>query len=305
MSPADEHPLPPEPPEPTEPVPPNPDEPPPEVSQPFESAPLPRRMAQPAVRAVPEDLHVPWNWTDLLIFGIVVVAATIFFSVALMIGFAAFGVSTSVLRQPGSEQSFFALVAQVVLFAVLLGYLALQIRLRTAAPFWPTIGWRGLSKLRAPRFASYAGILAFGFAFAAAIEFLSGVLGTKAKLPIETMFQDRRSAILFMVTAVLVAPVIEETIFRGYIYPVVARSFGVATGVIATGVLFGLLHAPQLWGGWGQIGLLVVVGIVFTWARAATRTVVASYLLHLSYNSLVCLVFLVASHGLRHLPGGQ
>jgi len=304
MSMADDHPLPPEPPEPAEPLPHDPEPPPPEISAPVEFAPVRTEIAQPAVRTVPEDLRVPWNWADLLIFGIVVLAATIFFSVALMIGFAAFGISTTVLRQPGSEQSFFALVTQVILLAVLLGYLALQIRLRTATPFWRTIGWRGLSRLRAPRFASYAGILAFGFAFAAAIEFLSGLIGTKAKLPIETMFQDRRSAILFMVMAVLVAPVIEETIFRGYIYPVVARSFGVATGVIATGVLFGLLHAPQLWGGWGQIVLLVIVGIVFTWARAAARTVVASYLLHLSYNSLVCIVFLVTSHGLRHLPGG-
>ena len=40
----------------------------------------------------------------------------------------------------------------------------------------------------------------------------------------------------------------------------------------------------QLWGGWWQIALLVMVGIVFTIARAATRTVVASYILHLSYN---------------------
>lgn len=301
MSTADDHPLPPEP---AEPVPHDPELPPLEISAPLESAPARTEIAQPAVHTVPEDLRVPWNWADLLIFGVVVLAATIFFSVALMIGFAAFGVSTSVLRQPGSEQSFFALVTQVILFAVLLGYLALQIRLRTSAPFWRTIGWRDLPRLRAPRFASYVGILVFGFAFAALIEFLSGVIGTKAKLPIETMFQDRRSAILFMVMAVLVAPVIEETIFRGYIYPVVARSFGVATGVIATGVLFGLLHAPQLWGGWGQIALLVIVGIVFTWARAAARTVVASYLLHLSYNSLVCIVFLVTSHGLRHLPGG-
>ena len=48
--------------------------------------------------------------------------------------------------------------------------------------------------------------------------------------------------------------------------------------------------------------LLVLVGIVFTYARARTHTVVASYLLHVSYNSCLFLGFLVASHGFRHFP---
>ena len=59
-----------------------------------------------------------------------------------------------------------------------------------------------------------------------------------------------------MLIAVLLAPVVEETVFRGYIYPVVARTFGVTASVLATGTLFGLLHAPQLWGGWWQIALI-------------------------------------------------
>jgi uncharacterized protein len=136
------------------------------------------------------------------------------------------------------------------------------------------------------------------------IELASALIGTKAKLPIEKLFQDHVAAILLMLMAVLIAPVIEETIFRGYIYPVIARRFGMAAGVIATGSLFGLLHAPQLWGGWGQIALMVVVGIVFTAARAITGTVVASYLLHLSYNSFLALATVIATHGLRHLPPG-
>ncbi len=78
--------------------------------------------------------------------------------------------------------------------------------------------------------------------------------------------------------SILLAPLVEETIFRGYIYPVLARSVGVGAGVVITGTLFGLLHAPQLWGGWGQILLLTGVGTIFTHASAISRTVVASLL---------------------------
>ncbi len=108
-----------------------------------------------------------------------------------------------------------------------------------------------------------------------------------------------------MSLSVLLAPFFEETIFRGYIYPAIARRIGITGSIIVTGVLFGVLHAPQLWGGWAQIGLLILVGIVFTYARAKTGTVVASYLLHLSYNSFLFLGFLVGSHWLRAVPGGH
>ena len=107
---------------------------------------------------------------------------------------------------------------------------------------------------------------------------------------------------LILLLAVLLAPFVEETIFRGYIFPVVARSFGRGVGVVATGILFGLLHAAQLWGGWTEIGLLIFVGIVFTYARAVEATVLASYLLHVSYNFAVSLAFLIGSHWLRVLP---
>src|SRR5579863_1398209 len=122
---------------------------------------------------------------------------------------------------------------------------------------------------------------------------------------IETAYREfapnRQAALALMIMSVVLAPVVEETVFRGYIYPVVARTFGVAVGIIGTGTVFGLLHAEQLWGGWAQIALLVAVGIVFTWVRAAKRTVFASYLLHVSYNSLLFIAFLVSNSGFRSL----
>lgn len=43
----------------------------------------------------------------------------------------------------------------------------------------------------------------------------------------------------------LVAGVTEESAFRGYMQTMVSRRFGVAVGVLAAGVLFGLLHFPN------------------------------------------------------------
>lgn len=252
-----------------------------------------------AVPLVPDDLRAPWGWMDLLLFALIAIAGTVVLGVVVFLGFAALGVSLQELRSPGRIQGVFNIVCEVLLFAGLIGYLALQIELRFRAPFWHTIGWR---PLQARRTLTYVGWILGGFLLAFVVQLASAVFGTKANLPIEALFQDRLTAVLILLLAVLLAPFVEETIFRGYIFPVVARSFGRGVGVVATGILFGLLHAAQLWGGWTEIGLLVFVGIVFTYARSVQQTVLASYLLHVSYNFAVSLAFLIGSHGLRVLP---
>jgi membrane protease YdiL (CAAX protease family) len=251
---------------------------------------------------LPVDLRVPWNWMDLLFLIAVTILGTIVITLLLIKGFAIFGLSFHQIQKSASDQNLFLIFNQTLLSALLLAYLAAQMRHSFHAPFWRTIGWRPLETSHTPRAAAYLGLILSGFMLAILVTASSAVFKAPKQTPIEQFFQDRRSALLLMSMAVLLAPVLEETIFRGYIYPVIARSFGVNTSILVTGTLFGLLHASQLWGAWVQIAMLVVVGIVFTYARARTHTVVASYLLHVSYNSCLFLGFLVASHGFRHFP---
>ena len=254
---------------------------------------------------LPEDLRVPWGWIDLVFLVAVAITGTIAVSFLLLKGFAIFGFSFHQIQNAPGNKNLFLILNQALLSVVLLAYLAVQIRHNFRAPFWRTIGWRPLETSHTPRAAAYLGLIFSGFTLAILVTLSSSAFKSSTKMPIEQFFQDRRSALLLMSLGVLFAPVLEETMFRGYIYPVVARSFGVNAGILVTGTLFGLLHASQLWGGWAQIALLVFVGIIFTLARARTRSVVASYLLHVSYNSTLFLGFIVASHGFRHLPGAS
>ncbi len=270
--------------------------------EPTESAPV---TAGAANRALPPDLRAPWDWFDLLLLAVLALAGSVLLRLLLGWVFAAFGVKPAQLRASPSETGLFTIVHQLLLFLLLLGYLTAQIRVSFGSPFWRTIGWRAFERGQVPRALRYFGFVGGGFLLAALVQLASIAFASKAKVPMQALFQDRRTAILLLLMAVFVAPVIEETIFRGYIYPVVTRSWGMATGVLATGILFGLLHAPQLWGGWVQIALLVLVGIVFTYARAVSGTVLASYLLHMSYNFFVSFAFLLGSHWLRLVSPGQ
>ena len=254
---------------------------------------------------LPEDLRVPWGWGDLVLLVAVAISGTFVVSLLLIKGFTIAGVSFRQVQNIPGNRNLFLILNQALLSVVLLLYLAAQMRHSFHAPFWRTIGWRPLQTGQTPRAAAYLGLIFSGCMLAMLVSLSSAAFKSNTKMPIEQFLQDRRSALLLMSLGVLLAPVLEETVFRGYLYPVLARSFGVNAGIVVTGTLFGLLHASQLWGGWAQIALLVVVGIVFTYARARTHTVVASYVLHVSYNSFLFLGFLVASHGFRHFPAAQ
>jgi membrane protease YdiL (CAAX protease family) len=278
----------------------------PEESEMPEQAPeIPPPPTEANLPELPEDLRVPWGWRDLAVFFAVALVSLIVLSNVLV---AAMIIWLKVPRDrvvPFVKTSAgFNALQTVLWYAVLMLYLLIALRRRGGKPFWRTIGWRALAPKSAAPSTAYATCLLGGMALNVAVEFAAKFVQTKAKLPIEALFQDRQGVLWLMAVGVLLAPLVEETIFRGYLYPVLARSFGVMGGVIVTGILFGGLHAVQLWGGWGQIGLLMIVGIVLTYVRARTGSVTSSYLLHLGYNGFLFLGFYITTGGLRHLPHG-
>jgi uncharacterized protein len=258
--------------------------------------------------SVPEDLRSPWGWLDLLLFigfgflGLLV-AAGVVAGVAVL----GFGVRLHDLGQLSTSpaKSMIAVVAQAVWSGFVLLYFFVMVRVRTQAPFWRTMGWRGLHFPGQTASAAVFRCLAGGGMLALLVSFAGRFFNEKGELPIEELFRSRSTVILLMSFGVLVAPLVEETMFRGFLYPILARRLGMAAGVVVTGVLFGAMHAQQLWGGWGQIVLLIGVGIFLTWVRARTGTVAASYFVHLGYNTLLFLGFFLATGGLRHIPGGS
>ncbi len=251
----------------------------------------------------PEDLRAPWGWADLVIFFVFGIGSAILSAqVASIAVLLLMGVSPASYPKYPTALAAHATLAQALWSLVMMLYLFAMIRARFDRPFWRVIGWRTLRLEGVSRVSSHLLCLFGGGALAIIIQLASAFVTTDRKLPIQDLFQTRESVLFVAATAILVAPLVEETVFRGFLYPVLARSWGVAAGVIFTGMLFGLVHSMQLSGGYGQIGLLMVVGIVLTYVRARTGTVVASYLLHLGYNTLLFVAFYFATSGFRDLP---
>jgi len=268
---------------------------------------------------LPEDLRISWSWPHLLLFIFFVIASQ------LMVAFGALAYLSAgrhlTQRQLSHFESDpkFVVTVTVLWFALIIFFLYMTLSVLRGLPFWKSLGWR---KFSADPFASKGRPWMY-FVAGSGLSIFVLVVGSRVKsaehLPIEDMFKSRTGAMLLMSTAVLVAPLAEETIFRGYLYPVIAKIVtavvqffgldsssairtGVASSIVTTGMLFGLMHGVQLGWTWGLVGLLTLVGVIFTFARAWTGTVLASFFLPLGYNSMLAVLTIVSFSYLHPHP---
>jgi membrane protease YdiL (CAAX protease family) len=88
-------------------------------------------------------------------------------------------------------------------------------------------------------------------------------------------------AIDFLVLGLLLGPILEESVFRGCLLPVVARTFGNFMSIITTAVLFAAFHSPSDVAHWAWF---TTTGIAYGWLRLASKTTTASAFMHAACN---------------------
>jgi len=191
--------------------------------------------------------------------------------------------------------AFFAVPVQAAYYVLLLLLLYVMVRVIRGLPFWSGLAVRSLP------WGHTVQALAAGILLALLINLLNLVIPPPEPLAFDRLFTGRAAALLIVSASLLLAPLVEEIVFRGYIYGVLERLWGVTPAVLGSGLLFGSIHFPQLWPGFFQMLLLCLVGVVFSLARARTGTTVASIVLHFSYNATISFFFLV-SPTFRALP---
>ena len=126
---------------------------------------------------------------------------------------------------------------------------------------------------------------------------------SEKELPIEKLFTSPAAGYLLTAFGICVAPFVEELVFRGFFYPVFERLWGFVTAVVVTGLLFALIHASQLWGGWREIAAIFVVGLTLSYFRGKTGSLVPSFLMHLAYNTALFVSLYFSTDHFRALNG--
>jgi membrane protease YdiL (CAAX protease family) len=172
-----------------------------------------------------------------------------------------------------------ALVFQSLMYALLLGALYLVIASKHHRPFWNSLAWT--LPIPRPFLLLFTGpILAMGLSALGVVLHAPEVDSQIAKL-----ITNRASLAELMFFGVVLAPIFEELLFRGFLFPLVAHSAGPWAGIVLTTLPFALLHGAQYAWAWQQITLIGIAGAVFGYVRYRTGTTAASSLLHAAYNA--------------------
>jgi uncharacterized protein len=240
---------------------------------------------------VPSE-NPPWSgWDVLLLVILTVISAVVFLP---LVGLAAQRLlypKVAILQVV--TYPLVTVLGQGLSYLLIFAFMALIAKRVPGQDFWRAIRWNWPKN-----WTSYALI---GMLLSFALQGVAHFLPIPKVLPVDQFFRTPAEAWALSLFGITLAPLFEELFFRGFLYPVLARQFGIVTAVLATAASFSLVHAPQLGRAWGPVFVIFMVGLALTIARAVTKSVAASLIMHVAYNATISILLFVGTDGFRHL----
>jgi membrane protease YdiL (CAAX protease family) len=179
------------------------------------------------------------------------------------------------------------LVFQSSLYALLFASLYLLVSWRYHKPFWRSMGWT--RPVRGAWWCVVGGPL-----LALTVSVLAAAFRTpEPPDPVKELITGRAALVIVMLFAVVLGPIFEELFFRGFLFPLLAKTFGAAAGIFLSALPFALLHGPQNQWAWQQVTLVGISGVAFGLVRYQTRSTAAATILHSCFNLTQFVAFLV------------
>lgn len=236
-----------------------------------------------------------WGWSDVaMVVSLYITVMLLVFLVgpSLVAGAPFFqGLkSAEIIRQP-----LYFVPAQLLTYVISFFFIRMFITLKADEDFWIAVQWR------LPDAAGIFANLVSGVALALVIVVVQAIIPMPKAVPMDQYFKDSVSATLMGVFAVCVAPLAEETFFRGLLLPVAMKNVNKAIAVIFVSLAFAALHAAQLGRHIAPIAILFIVGLAFTIRRLRAQSLAASWLMHAGYNATLFGIMWWATDGFRHL----
>ena len=192
------------------------------------------------------------------------------------------------LFQPGLTIENLSGVHQILLQAlthcIILGLIAFLIAVVHGKPVLQTL------RLIPPRSMAVGRLIAAGAILATTLLFVTLFFPKPSDSPLERLLTTTPAIVLFVVFGIVFAPLMEEIIFRGFLFSVLSDLLGGKAALVITSVLFAALHWAQLEGNLPAVGVILLVGYVLTLARHVTDSVVPSVIIHTAYNATIFLV---------------
>lgn len=231
-----------------------------------------------------EDPPVPqqgpsfrWEVQDLIAFFAFSVGTVLFLPGAVFLVLRLFRPGLQVKNLSGVQQIFI----QAFMDIVLVGFIMFLVAAVHRMPILRTLYFVPNEYLRIGR-------LILGGAFlAVTVLVITSFFPTPSESPIEKLLTTTPAIVLFVVFGIAMAPLLEEIIFRSFIFSALADLVGWKMAVPITTVSFAALHLTQLRGNWPAVAVILLVGYVLTIVRHRTNSVIPSVIIHTAYNSMI------------------
>lgn len=159
-------------------------------------------------------------------------------------------------------------------------------------PFWKTIGFEwpeGTNKKLATLLYVGLAVALLGLAYLATT--LYGGEKTQLDLLIESSLPTRFATAF---VAFATAPLVEEVIYRGVLYPAVEKAAGMGVAIGVVSLLFAGVHVVQYYNNISVIIAITVLSFTLTISRAVTGKMLPAFIIHLVFNGVQSVFLAVA-----------
>jgi membrane protease YdiL (CAAX protease family) len=250
----------------------------------------------PLDRAAFDALRL-WSWTDLALFLAFAALAFLLASFFASLGYIAFNGIEHPASESIAKNPIFPISLELVFYALLVFFVYVLVVVYHRQPFWASLHWRK------PSLGKSIGYFMGGFMMALAVSLAPILLPDKQDFPLQQMFSSPRAAYVMAVFAVLIAPFMEEFIFRGVLFAIFERRVGIRFAIVTTALLFATLHMEEYQGAWNHLFLILLVSVVFSLARGLTGSLAPGVILHFAYNFTLIAALYFGTHHFRTFPG--
>jgi uncharacterized protein len=248
-------------------------------------------MAQLALSTEPTASvgTVPWGWRDII-------RAMVLSAVSLVVLFVALVVAVVGRQLMGAAEDVIVLTASVEIgfYAIILLAIYWTTVRRYRSP-WAALGIRPVPLgwlILAPLLV--VGMLTLGAAITSAISAFQGQEFVNPQVDDMTQGQQLTPLhlIMLLLGVAVVAPIVEELFFRGMLYPLLRRRLPGWLAIVANAAIFAALHFIPI-----LLPILFVMGLLLTFVRARTNSVIPGMLIHALNNTVFVLAIYATFSG--------
>ena len=183
-----------------------------------------------------------------------------------------------------TRQGLEVLTTYLSLMVAPLGLLTLLLPRQPQPPSggWLRWGWRPVAASLRPALKMVLMVLPFVALASWLLQLVwSDPGGTNPLLDMVLGASDGWALLAFALTAVVLAPLFEETLFRGVLLPVIGQRYGGFWAVVVSALVFGIAHLSL-----GELPALVVLGLGLGWLRLHSGRLAPSVVMHGLWNGL-------------------